>query len=166
MGAKIITLIALALMNMSICTGRSINGAGLELLKVSEGFVADFYHDQIGLKTIGYGHACKWQGCDGIHPPISKAEGTKILMKDLVQFEKCVERLVPAGLNDNQFSACVDFAFNMGCGAFGGSDILKQLRANNRVGAADAFLKYDEAGGRRIEGLTVRRRKDRELFLA
>ena len=57
-----------------------------------------------GLKTIGYGHACKWQGCDHIHPPISEAEGTKIMMEDLVQFEKCVEQSAP-GLNDNQYAA-------------------------------------------------------------
>ena len=56
------------------------------------------------MKTIGYGHACQWQGCEGINPPITEAQGTQILEKDLVQFEDCVNQAAP-GLNQNQYDA-------------------------------------------------------------
>ncbi|CAG2171839.1 unnamed protein product [Oppiella nova] len=161
--AKIL-IVVLALVAVAAAQQRKIGSAGLSLLKQSEGFVPNFYKDQIGLQTIGYGHACQWQGCAGINPPITEAQGTQILMKDLVQFEDCVNTAAP-GLTQNQYDACVDFAFNMGCGAFQGSDILRNIKAKNYQAAANSFAEYNVAGGQVIEGLTVRRQNEKNLFL-
>ncbi|CAG2171840.1 unnamed protein product [Oppiella nova] len=145
---------------------RQMGQAGLNLLENAEGFVATFYYDQIGQKTIGYGHACIWHNnCDDITPPITEAQGTQILMSDLVEFEQCVQTAAP-NLNQNQFDACVDFAFNMGCGAFQSSDILTNINAGNFQAAANAFTEYNVAGGQVIDGLTVRRQNEKNLFLS
>ncbi|CAG2118628.1 unnamed protein product, partial [Medioppia subpectinata] len=84
---------------------RTIGQAGLNLLEVSEGFVATFYADQVGQITIGYGHACIWHNnCVDITPPITMDQGVQILMSDLVEFENCVNAAAPQ-LNQNQFDA-------------------------------------------------------------
>ena len=61
-----------------------------------------------GIKTIGYGHACKWHDCSQVHPPLSEAQATQLMLQDLVEFENCVQNAAP-GLNDNQFAAvCIN----------------------------------------------------------
>jgi hypothetical protein len=58
-----------------------------------------------GIKTIGYGHACFTAAqCSQIHPPITEAQGEKLLQEDLIRFESCVEGKAP-GLPDNKFAA-------------------------------------------------------------
>ncbi|CAG2102812.1 unnamed protein product [Medioppia subpectinata] len=146
--------------------GMKIGNGGLDLLKFSEGWRADYYIDQIGLKTIGYGHACVWHNnCNDIgKTPLTQQQGVDLLKKDLVEYENCVNNAV-SGLNQNQFDACVDFTFNMGCQAFQTSDILKNIKAKNMQAAANSFDKYNVAAGQVIEGLTVRRANDKKLFL-
>ncbi|CAG2109473.1 unnamed protein product [Medioppia subpectinata] len=161
MARQLIVLLALIAF---VSAGKKIGNNGLNLLKSAEGWRANFYYDQIGLKTIGYGHACKWHNnCNDIHPPLSQQQGTDLLKKDLVEFENCINTAAP-GLSQNRFDACVDFAFNMGCGAFTSSDILKNIKSKNWSGAANSFTKYDKIGGQVIAGLTVRRRNEKNLF--
>ncbi|CAG2100569.1 unnamed protein product [Medioppia subpectinata] len=162
MTIKLIMLFALV---AYVSAGRKTGSAGLDLIKFSEGWRPDFYYDQIGQKTIGYGHCCKWHNnCNDIKPPLSMAQGEELLKKDLVEYENCVNKVAP-GLNQNQFDACVDFTFNMGCGTFQASDVLKGIKVQNWSAAANSFAKYNKAGGRVIEGLTVRRENERKLFL-
>ncbi|CAG2109475.1 unnamed protein product [Medioppia subpectinata] len=86
--------------------GMKIGNGGLDLLKFSEGWRADYYIDQIGLKTIGYGHACVWHNnCNDIgKTPLTQQQGVDLLKKDLVEYENCVNNAV-SGLNQNQFDA-------------------------------------------------------------
>lgn len=45
---------------------------------------------------------------------ISKEEGERLLLQDVKASEDCVNKYVTVPLNDNQFSALVDFVFNLG----------------------------------------------------
>ncbi|CAG2178298.1 unnamed protein product [Oppiella nova] len=148
---------------IGLVVGRDINGAGLALIKEMEDFRADFYWDQIGQKTIGYGHCCVYHPCDQLHPPLTEQQGSELLRTDLVEFQNCVENAAP-GLNDNQFAACTSFAFNMGCGTFTGSHVLSSIRARDFNAAANAFNEYVSMGGRVIAGLVVRRKREEQLF--
>lgn len=46
--------------------GRTTNKAGLDLIKEFEGFYPNFYIDPVGIKTIGYGHACHVNDCNNL----------------------------------------------------------------------------------------------------
>lgn len=68
-------------------------------------------------------------------------------------------------LKQHQFDALVDFAYNVGINNFRNSTLLKKLLKQDFQGAADELLRWNKSGGREIQGLTVRRERERDLFL-
>lgn len=132
---------------------------GIKLLTGFEGCVLTAYKavPTEQYYTIGYGH----YGPDvkkGMKITFSMAE--EYLKKDLVRFENAVNK-TGLNLNQSQFDALVSFTYNCGEGC------LKSLikgRTLNQI--ADALLLYNKSGGRVLEGLNRRRKKERELFLS
>jgi len=139
-----------------------MNQAGLDLLKHFEGLRLDAYVCAAGVVTIGYGSTGSHVRM-GDH--ITEVQAEQLLVQDLGRFEKGVTDMVKVPLNSNQFSALVSFAFNLGNGALQNSTLLKKLNQKDYNGAADEFLRWNKAGGRALEGLTRRRKAERELFL-
>ncbi len=134
--------------------------AGVDFIKHFEGFSPNFYTDQAGIKTIGYGHACHAWNCtvplNGKYPV---RNGVK---KDA---GGCIENFVTYGdLTENQYSALVSFTFNLGCGNLRRSTLLKKLNAGDVQGAADEFKKWDKAGGKVLPGLVRRRAAENKMF--
>jgi lysozyme len=140
---------------------RQINRDGLELIKSSEGCVLYTYDDGVGIPTIGYGHTkgVTWG------QTITQSEAEELLKQDLYYFEKEVTRLVTVPLTDNQFSALVSFAFNVGTGAFAESTLLRFLNDGDYIGASEQFGRWVNGGGKEMAGLVFRRSLERELFL-
>ncbi|MCJ1350613.1 MAG: hypothetical protein MMC33_000594 [Icmadophila ericetorum] len=93
-----------------------INAGAIALIEGLEGFRPNFYTIN-GDQTIGFGHDCtQLKDCASIHPPITKAQGTTLLMSDLKTYESCVCALPnAANLNANQYGALVSFTYNSGC---------------------------------------------------
>jgi lysozyme len=114
--------------------------------------------------TIGYGHT----GPD-VHPGlvITQTDAQALLEKDLDKFADGVSDLLIDGArtNDNQYSACVSLAFNVGLGNFEKSSVLRFHNAGQYQQAADAFLLWDKAAGRVMPGLVRRRHQEREMYL-
>lgn len=137
------------------------NANGLRLIKSFEGLRLNAYQDAVGVWTIGYGTT------RNVRPgqTITKAQAENFVKEDLVRFEKAVNDSVQVRINDNQFSALVSFAYNVGSGALRSSTLLKKLNRNDINGAGDEFLRWNKAGGRVLAGLTRRRRAERALFL-
>lgn len=142
-------------------TDRRINKAGLQLIKDSEGLQLTAYKCPAGVWTIGYGHT----GPD-VRPglTITPREATELLQADLLKFERAVSALVTITINDNQFSALVSFAYNVGEGALARSTLLRHLNAGRIAMAAQEFLRWTKAGGVELPGLVRRRRAERDLF--
>lgn len=105
--------------------------------------------------TIGYGHYGPDVKAD-MKITFSMAE--EYLKKDLARFENAVNR-TGLTLNQNQFDALVSFTYNCGEGSL---KMLLKGRTINQIG--DALLLYNKSGGKVLEGLNRRRRKERELF--
>jgi lysozyme len=139
-----------------------INEAGLKILKKFEGCKLKAYKDIVGVLTIGYGHTGS-DVTDG--KTITKGEAEELLLKDLGRFEKGIHDLLKVAVSENQFSALVVFAYNVGLNALSGSTLLKKLNAGDIIGAADQFLRWNRAGGKEVDGLTNRRHAERDLFL-
>lgn len=105
--------------------------------------------------TIGYGHYGPDVKAD-MKITFSMAE--EYLKKDLERFENAVNR-TGLTLNQNQFDALVSFTYNCGDGSL---KMLIKGRTINQIG--DALLLYNKSGGKVLEGLNRRRRKERDLF--
>lgn len=145
----------------------SVNG--INLIKKFEGCprvngVIKAYQDAIGVWTIGWGHTgyvpCKGKNvCAGMI--LTDTQATELLKNDLKKFEDKVNKYNSKyNWNQNEFDAMVSFAFNLGS--------IDQLTANGTRSKSiivDKILAYNKAGGRVLNGLTTRRKAERELFL-
>lgn len=141
---------------------RTINSAGLELIKRFEGCSLKVYKDPIGIPTVGYGHVTDL----AVGSLISQAQAEELLQEDLLRTCRGIEHLVQAKVTDNQFSALVSFAFNVGLSALKKSHLLAKVNAGDIPGAANEFPRWNRAGGQVLAGLAKRRDAERALFLA
>lgn len=139
---------------------RQINEAGLAIVKDSEGLRLKAYVCPAGVLTIGYGSTGKHVKPGMV---ITEAEAEKLLRDDLARFERFVEmRCGPS--NDNQFSALVSFAFNVGEQALATSTLRRFHTAGDYANAAKQFARWNKAGGRVLPGLTKRRAREAALY--
>lgn len=144
----------------------TFNGRGLELLKTFESCRLQAYPDKGGVWTIGWGET---HGVtEGMK--ITQDEADRHLLTELQYFCAEVQKLVKVPLNDNQFSALVDFAYNEGTGRLQNSTLLSLLNQGLYLSAADEFERWDkiiDSTGKKIEvdGLLRRRRAEKALFL-
>jgi lysozyme len=145
---------------------RTIDNAGLDLIKHFEGCVLTAYQDVAGIWTIGYGHTA------GVTAGMTftQAQADQALKADLLIAETAVgEDLAGAKASNNQFAAMVSLCYNIGAANFAASTVLKEHLAGRTQKAADAFLLWDEAtiGGvlKEVPGLIRRRKAERTLYL-
>lgn len=136
---------------------------GLELIKRFEGFSPVPYVCPSGYRTIGYGHVIRSN--DGNIDRINEVEAEDLLIKDVLLVEKAIKRLIRVPLEDYQFDALVSFTFNLGSGALQSSTLRQKINREEYDSAADEFLRWVYAGGRKLKGLILRRIAERSLFL-
>lgn len=142
-----------------------ITNEGLELIKQAESFKPLPYLCPAKVPTIGYGSTFYENGTKVSmnDKAISKDYATELLIKVATEFGS--KLLIKKPLNDNQFSACVSLAYNIGTGAFNGSTLLKKLNVNpNDETIFEEFLKWNKAGGKVLQGLVIRRNKEARLY--
>ena len=120
----------------------------------------------MGVWTIGFGHTAM-AGAPEVSQgmEISRAEAEKILARDVAGFARGVAKLVTAQLNNNEFSALVSFAYNVGLGNFASSSVLKAVNAGDREAVPRRLQLWVKAGGRVLPGLVKRRAAEAALFL-
>jgi lysozyme len=137
------------------------NNEGLELIMQFEGCKLDAYYDSVAIPTIGYGHTGPdvWIGLT-----IDLQRARNLLYNDVVEFESQVSLLLTKTINDNQFSALVSFAYNLGANTLKHSTLLKYVNENLFKEAAEEFEKWVKAGGQELPGLIKRRKAERALF--
>ncbi len=139
---------------------KKISQKGINFIKKHEGCVLHAYRCSAGVLTIGYGHTKDVKEGD----VITQEEADNLLQSDLAVFEKAVSSAVKVELTQGQFDALVSFAFNVGIGNFRKSLILKNINKGNIEEARRHFTCYTKAGGRKLAGLAMRRKREREMF--
>lgn len=144
---------------------RKVSKEGLALIKQWEGLRLNAYQDSVGTWTIGYGHTTK-AGAPTVHSgmKITETQAEVILMRDLRQFERTVERSVLPPLTDAQFAALVSFCYNVGGEAFCRSTLLKKLNRGDYESVPSELQKWTKAGGKRLNGLVHRRSAEAGLW--
>jgi lysozyme len=144
-----------------------LNDKGFALICEFEGCHTEAYQDAVGVWTIGYGHtSVAGPPCVGPGVTVTRAEATGILMRDLDTFSTSVRSAITAPLNDNQFSALVSFAFNVGLGNFRSSSVLRSVNACRFDQVPADLALWVKAGGKVLPGLIRRRAAEAALFLA
>jgi len=149
------------------------SGNCIDLIKSQEGLVLHPYLDQARVPTIGYG-TTRYPG--GAHVtmkdgPITQQQAENYLHNDLQDTVVAVNAMVPQGLNQNQFDALVDFAYNVGTGALHGSTLLRLVKANPAdPSISDAFQMWDKihVDGKLVadDGLLKRRKAEADLYFS
>lgn len=134
----------------------------LEFLKPWEGCKLAPYLDVGGRWSIGIGHLYK---SGETMKPITVKEALDILAVDLRVAEKAVENLVDVPMEQHQFDCFTSVSFNIGTGAFATSHFLQYFNEGKPHLCADAILNWNHVNGQVSQGLTNRRKAEREMFL-
>ncbi|MEN9924067.1 MAG: hypothetical protein RL268_193 [Pseudomonadota bacterium] len=139
---------------------RTINAAGLDLIKQFEGCRLTAYRDPIGVLTIGYGST-------GPHVKpgmtITREQADDLLRQDVARFEMAVADMAKVA-TDNQFAALVSLAFNVGAENVRRSTLLRLHNEGDYAGAKAQFSRWRYAAGRVLPGLVRRRDAEAELY--
>ena len=139
-----------------------ISKEGLDLIKKFEGFRPNPYNDIAGYPTIGYGHKIV---AGEVYEVIEEPEAVALLEKDCSWAVTIINTSVTTILDQHQFDALCSFTYNVGAHTFATSTLLKRINEEKFGEAANEFLKWCYAGGKRSEGLYKRRQSEREYFL-
>ena len=141
---------------------RHITQQGIDLIKHFEGFSPAIYICPAGYPTIGYGHlAYDNESFDRI----SESEAEDLLRKDVEVAERAVTRLINTPLTDGQFDALVSFTFNLGTGALQRSTLRRVANRGEHNKVPEQLMRWVWAGGRKLNGLVLRRFAESELYL-
>lgn len=137
-----------------------INAKGIEIIKASESKHNTAYLCPASIPTIGWGHTKGVRLGDFA----SDNQCEKFLIEDLENAENFINKL-GLKINENQFSALVSFTFNVGVGNFSKSTLLKKVKANpNDLSISNEFTKWNRGGGKVLNGLIIRRKKELDLY--
>ncbi len=138
-----------------------------DFVKAKEGLSLTAYLCPAKVWTIGYGNTSYETGIKVKQgDKISKERAELLFNNTFENFALQVKPLVfKSTLNDNQFSALVSFAYNVGIGALKSSTLLKKVKANpNDKTIANEFAKWNKGGGKVLAGLTSRRAKESDIY--
>lgn len=143
-----------------------LNKAGKDLIKSFEGLRLNAYHCSAGISTIGYGNTRYEDGSEvKMGDKITKERAESLFELIAEKFERDTRRLIRATLTENQFSALVSFAYNVGVNSLRNSTLLRLVNANpNDHQIANEFAKWNKVKGKPFNGLTRRRKAESDLY--
>ncbi|SDJ96505.1 lysozyme [Pedobacter sp. ok626] len=143
----------------------NINKTGRDFIYKEEGVLLTAYKCQADIPTIGVGFTYypntgrKVQMGD----KITQVECDLIFKEIIKVYEEAVNRSIKVVLTQNQFNALVSLAFNIGCGAFAGSTLVKKINAKVGLDEIEKWLCiWKNAGGKPI--LLSRRQREFKLY--
>lgn len=125
------------------------------------------YHDPVGFATTSYGHLLSREpNCDlSVFPAITREKALKLLENDLQRSLASVFRLIEFPLEDCQYAALVDFAFNCGSGNLQASTLRRVINRGELDEAPKQFRRWVHARGVKLAGLVRRREAEVDMWL-
>ena len=122
-------------------------------IKKFEGVSLSAYQDAKGVWTIGYGHTKDVKRGD----KITQYQAEQFLREDLQQFEAVANRVKRIS-TQGKFDAILDFIYNCGPANFESSTLKKYIEVGKATWEIqEQFLRWVNAGGKKIGGLVSRR---------
>ena len=142
------------------------NQKGIDLMHEFEGCKLTAYLCPANIWTIGWGNTRFEDGTPVKQGDSITQERANSLFLNIVKvFETGVRNLVISKINENQFSALVCFAYNVGLGNLKTSTLLRFVNENpNNPEIKNQFLRWNKAKGKELSGLTRRRLAESNLY--
>jgi lysozyme len=143
-----------------------VNKAGRDLIKKFEGCKLKAYKCPAGLWTISWGLTFYPDGTKVKEGDVITQQQAEDYFNAIVDdFAKKVDALIKSNVTDNNFSALVSFAYNVGMGNFQKSTLLRKVNANPKDKTILAeFKKWTRANGEVLKGLVRRRDAEAKLY--
>ena len=152
----------------------------VDLIKQFEGLYLKAYLCPADYWTIGYGHCITKDGqmLKGVSQKalalsvfpngIIEVEADKLLANDISNFANKVKSVIKVSLNDNQLSALISFAFNVGIGNLTSSTLLRKLNIGDYDCVPIELMRWVNATkkGKKVKlaGLVNRRMAEAKLW--
>ncbi|MGQ6017445.1 lysozyme [Serratia sp. IR-2025] len=156
---SVAVIIGLVLSSVEVKTSR----AGLDLIGNAEGCRRDPYKCPADVWTDGVGNT------HGVKPGVRKTDQQIAAdwQKNILSAEQCVNRYATGDkLSQGAFDAAVSITFNAGCATMQKSTMFRLFRQGETVAACEQFPRWVYASGVKLNGLVIRRDKERALCLA
>jgi lysozyme len=143
-----------------------VNAEGYALIKRFEGCKLKAYKCPANVWTIGYGNTFYEDGMKVKEGDVITQQRAEELAKFIIdQFAVVIAPFIKQPLTENQFSACVSLAYNIGTGGFKRSSVFKKLNVNPQDPTiADSFRLWNKGGGKVLRGLVNRREAEIQLY--
>jgi lysozyme len=143
-----------------------LNKLGIDLMHFFEGCKLEAYQCSAKVWTIGWGNTFYENGTPVRQgDKITQDRANSLFVFVANKFAGEIKKLIKTNLSENQFSALVCFAYNVGTGNLAKSTLLKKVNANpNDPSISNEFLKWNKAGGKALLGLTRRRTAESKLY--
>lgn len=134
---------------------------GLEIIGNAESCVREPYYCPANVLTVGIGSTGNVE-----NKIYSDDEISRRWVSDIKTAELCVNRHANGfHLPQSVFDASVSITFNVGCSKMRTSTMFKHLNNGNYRAACNEFPRWNKAGGVVLNGLVIRREKERSLCL-
>lgn len=149
-------------MDLKTKVGAGVLAAAVGLVAAWEGRSLVAYADPVGIPTIcdGYTHGVR------LGDVATPAQCDALTEQEVRKALAVVDRSVPQPLPDGVRVALASFVYNVGPGAFGGSTLVRKLRAGDLAGACNQLPRWVYAGGKKLRGLERRREAERQICLS
>lgn len=135
---------------------------GLEIIGNAESCVREPYYCPANVLTVGIGSTVNVE-----NKIYSDDEIARRWVSDIKTAELCVNRHANGfHLPQSVFDASVSITFNVGCSKMRTSTMFKHLNNGNYRAACNEFPRWNKAGGVVLNGLVIRREKERSLCLS
>lgn len=114
-----------------------------------------------GIPTVCYGET---EGVK-VGDTYTQKQCEDMLAKKLPRYAAEIQKCIKVPVSEKVAAAFISLAYNVGSAGVCKSTAMKRLNAGDRRGACDAFLSWNRAGGRVVQGLVNRRKTERKLCL-
>ena len=143
-----------------------LNKLGIDLMHFFEGCKLEAYQCSAKVWTIGWGNTFYENGTPVKQgDKITQDRANSLFVFVANKFADEIKKLIKTNLSENQFSALVCFAYNVGTSNLAKSTLLKKVNVNpNDPSIANEFLRWNKAGGKELLGLTRRRTAESKLY--
>ena len=143
-----------------------VNKLGIETMHHFEGCKLTAYQCPAKVWTIGWGNTFYPDKTPVKQGDVITQEQANALFETVMNnFALGVKKCLTKEVNENQFSALVCFAYNVGIGSLQKSTLLKKININpNDETIAGEFGKWTKAGGKVLLGLVRRRKAESDLY--
>jgi lysozyme len=146
-------------MSRNVIATLALSAAALVGIALSEGYSDTAIIPVKGdVPTVGFGSTEGVKMGDRTTPPKALARA----LQDIQKYEGAVKKCVVVPLYQYEYDTYIDFAYNVGTGAFCRSTLVKKLNATDYAGACKELLRWNRVDGVVVSGLTKRRQRGYE----